>query len=130
MKKQLFLIFSHTFTPAQEADARASLGAESIVTMPEDIKKIWGNVPPELAEIGPRLEPVRQWLSEHARAGDYVLIQGDFGACWLMVKYAFESGLIPVYSTTAREAEEQNSPDGTIKLTHHFRHQRFRKYGE
>jgi hypothetical protein len=45
-----------------------------------------------------------------------------------MVNFAFEIGLIPVYSTTAREAVEEYD-DGTIKLVHHFRHQIFRKYG-
>lgn len=130
MKKQLFLIFNHTFTPAQEADAHASLGAEIIVTMPEDVRQIWGNVPPDLPEIRAWLEPVRQWLAEHARPGDYVLIQGDFGATYLMVGFALEEGFAPVYSTTSREAVEEHQPDGSVRMTHRFRHVRFRGYDE
>ena len=129
MKNKLFLIFNHQFTPAQEADARASLDVSSIETMPENIKEIWGSIPPDLPAVGEYLEPVRQWLSDYAKPCDYVLIQGDFGACFLMVNFAFEHGLIPVYSTTKREAVEEHRPDGSVKLTHHFNHQIFRKYG-
>jgi len=129
MSSKLFLIFNHNFTPSQEADARASLGVGKIETMPEPIKQIWSSIPPDLPGINAYLEPVRQWLSDSAEPSDYVLIQGDFGACYLMVCFAFEHGLIPVYSTTKREAVEEHQADGSVKLTHHFNHQIFRKYG-
>jgi hypothetical protein len=130
MSQKLFLIFNHTFTPVQEADARASLGVSEIVVMPDDVRHVWGNVPPELSEIQGWLEPVGKWLKENSQAGDYVLIQGDFGACFLMVHFARETGLIPVYSTTRREAVEEHQPDGSVRMTHHFNHQRFRVYGK
>ncbi|MEA3280185.1 MAG: CRISPR-associated protein Csx20, partial [Thermodesulfobacteriota bacterium] len=60
---------------------------------------------------------------------DYVLIQGDFGACYIMVRFAFEKGFVPVYSTTRREAVEKQQSDGAVKLVHQFKHQVFRKYG-
>ena len=62
--------------------------------------------------------------------GDYALIQGDFGACYIMVNFAFEQGLIPIYSTTVREAIEEPKDDGSVKLVHQFNHQIFRRYGE
>jgi hypothetical protein len=58
-----------------------------------------------------------------------VLIQGDFGATFLMVNFAFEKGLIPIHSTTEREATEELQPDGSVRLSHRFLHKRFRKYG-
>lgn len=125
---QLFLIFNHQFTPQQDADARASLGVERVETMPTEIRQIWGNVPPDLSEIGGYLTPVKDWLAGHSRAGDFVLIQGDFGATCLMVRFALELGLIPVYSTTRREAIEEHQTDGSVRMTHHFRHVRFRRY--
>jgi len=60
---------------------------------------------------------------------DYVLIQGDFGACYIIVNFAFEIGLIPIYSTTRRAAVEKHENDGSVKLIHQFNHQMFRKYG-
>ena len=63
------------------------------------------------------------------KKGDYILIQGDFGACFLMVQFAFEKGFIPIYSTTEREAVETHGEDGSVSLTHRFKHRIFRRYG-
>lgn len=129
MRGSLFLLFNHTITRAQEMDARANLGARRIVSPPDSIRRIWGQVPPDLPAIGPYLAPVRDWLATEAGPGDFVLIQGDFGACWLMVQFAFENKLIPVYATTEREALEEHQADGSIKIIHHFMHRMYRRYG-
>ena len=128
MPDSLFLIFNHNITSVQETDARRSLGVQRIIDMPSDIKELWQQIPPDLHEISSWLNPVKDWLAQNSIINDYVLIQGDFGACYIMVNFAFEIGLIPVYSTTERKAVEEHSNDGTIKLVHHFRHQKFRKY--
>ena len=73
---------------------------------------------------------MRECLAANAKEKDFVLIQGDFGACYLMVNFALESGLVPVYSTTRREAVEEYGENGSIRITHHFRHVMFREYGE
>jgi hypothetical protein len=54
---------------------------------------------------------------------------GFFWSCFIRVNVAFETGLIPVYSTTEREAVEEQQSDGAVKLVHKFKHQSFRKYG-
>lgn len=130
MPNTLFLIFNHQITPQQAEDARLSLGVRDIIQMPDDIKAIWGNVPPHLFQIGTYLEPVKTWLASQAEEGDYVLIQGDFGACYLTANFAFEKGLVPIYSTTRREAADEYQADGSVKMVHQFKHQIFRKYGE
>lgn len=124
----LYLIFNHKITRLQENDARRSLGVERIVDLPLDLKEIWCNMPPELVEISEHLESVKQWLASKAKANDFVLIQGDFGACFLMVNFALERGLVPVYSTTKREATEEYGEDGSIRMTHRFEHRMFRRY--
>ncbi len=129
MSASLFLIFNHEITPVQESDARDSLGVQRIINMPGDLKELWRQIPPALPKISAYLKPVKDWLAGHARKNDYVLIQGDFGACFIMVNVAFETGLIPVYSTTEREAVEEQQSDGAVKLVHNFKHQSFRKYG-
>lgn len=125
---RLFLIFNHEFTPSQKSDARSALGVEHILTMPEAVAKCWGSVPPEAAAIRDFLTPVRSWLLNHAKRSDYVLIQGDFGACFLLVNFAFENGWVPIYATTRREALEEPQSDGSIRMIHRFKHQRFRLY--
>jgi hypothetical protein len=129
MAASLFLVFNHRCTPAQEADARASLGVSELVGLPAPLQELWSRIPPDLEELSPYLQPLRNWLGKHATKGDFVLVQGDFGACWLMVGFALERGLIPVYSTTTRQAAEEHLPDGTVRLIHHFEHHMFRRYG-
>ena len=129
MPYSLFLIFNHEITPAQESDARRSLGIQHTIDLPPNLKTLWRQIPPDLDEINGYLKPVKSWLKSKASKNDYVLIQGDFGACYIMTKFAFEIGLIPIYSTTEREATEEYKKDGTVKLVHQFKHQAFRKYG-
>jgi hypothetical protein len=130
MKPAILLLFNHTPTQLQIEDARSSLGVEKAILVPQELAPIWNSVPPELEKIEGYLEPIRSWVLEASRTGDYLLIQGDFGATYLMVLFAFEKGLIPVYSTTSREAIEKLAADGSVSLTHTFRHVRFRKFGE
>jgi len=130
MAPHLLLLFNHSLTREQEEDAFASLKIAEIVQPAAAIKDMWSQIPPDLSAIEDYLQPIRDWLSAEAARGDYVLIQGDFGACFLMARFAIEQGLIPVYSTTRREAVEERQPNGAVKLTHHFQHRLFRKYGE
>ena len=129
MGKKLFHIFNHTLTEAQFDDARNRLGVECIVSPPKRLQNLWCQVPADLEGIDGYLAPVKDWLAAEGRPGDFVLVQGDFGATWIMVNHAFKLGLVPVYSTTERQAEETITDDGAVRLVHHFRHRRFRRYG-
>ena len=128
MTTSLFLIFNHTFTNTQRTAALVSLGVSRILEMPPDHKAIWSSIPPDLPEISDYLEPVYTWLKTHSKMNDYALIQGDFGACYIMANYAFSMGLVPIYSTTIREMEEEIREDGSVELVHQFRHRIFRRY--
>ena len=127
-KKMLFL-FNHRPTTEQIIDAKATFGVELIVEMPPEIKAIWQQIPPDVPTVEPILKPVKTWLEKNSIQGDIVLIQGDFGATFLMVNFATRFGLVPIYSTTRRTATEVRRPDGTIQTEHHFKHRRFRVYG-
>ena len=127
--KNMFLLFNHTITGAQETDAWENLDVRRIISLPAYLETTWNQIPPDLAEIDNHLDSVKKWLAEQSEKGDYVLIQGDFGACFIMVNFAFQNSLIPVYSTSRREAEEKLDTDGSVKLTHHFKHVAFRRYG-
>jgi hypothetical protein len=129
MTRKLFLLFNHTLTDFQVEAALSSLGVQEIVHLPSDLKALWQQIPPELPEIKGYLGPVMEWLLDNARESDHVLIQGDFGATFLMVKFAFEHGLRPVYSTSRREAFEEHNGDGSVRIVHQFQHQIYRRYG-
>ena len=128
MSPSLYLLLNHQLTFKQEQDDRQSLGVGRIIELPRDLNALWRRVPPDLEDIMDYLEPIGTWLEKHAAKKDYVLIQGDFGAAYIMVSFAFEIGLIPLYSTTLREAVEEHGEDGTVKMVHHFKHRMFRRY--
>jgi len=128
MHPTLFLLFNHRLTAAQEADARISLGVDRIVVPPPEISRALVEIPPDAVEITTHLAPVFSWLAGCARPNDYVLIQGEFGATFILVHEAIRLGLVPVYSTTRRQAVEQHLSDGKVKISHIFSHIRFRRY--
>ncbi|WP_322619321.1 CRISPR-associated protein Csx20 [Campylobacter californiensis] len=66
-------------------------------------------------------------LKEQAKSGDILLVQGDYGATYNMIRYAKILGLTPVYATTIRIASEQME-DGKVVIKREFRHERFREY--
>ncbi len=126
--KTLFLLFSHTLTPEQDADARQALGVTEFAALPPELQAVWSDVPPEAEYIADHLYPVLHWLGQQAQPGDVVLVQGDFGAVCLTVNWARQRRLIPVYATTRREVVETALPDGSIQKQSVFRHVRFRAY--
>jgi len=127
--KKLFLIFNHEITENQAMNAEKDLGITDIIDMPNNLKHIWNQIPAKEKHIARYLEPIKKWVMAHAGKDDFILVQGDFGATYLMVEFALKHGLIPVYSTTVRQAAEFTKPDGSLKTEHIFKHQLFRKYG-
>ena len=75
-----------------------------------------------------RAAMISEAAAQQCPENDDVLMQGDFGACYIMVSFSFDIGLIPVCLITLSEAVEERSEDGTIKMIHHFRHRMFRRY--
>ena len=129
MANHMFLFFNHHPTREQIMDAEKTFDIRHIVQLPEVLQALWSQIPPDPPEIEPFLSPFKDWLRQSAQEGDYVLIQGDFGATYLMVRFALELGLVPVYATSTRQATEEQLSDGSVRLVHHFIHRRFRKYG-
>ncbi|MGJ7045488.1 CRISPR-associated protein Csx20 [Thermoanaerobacterium thermosulfurigenes] len=126
--RKMLLVFSHQLTKDQMEDAFHTYGVGEFTYLPDDLKKVWASIPPEAESIRFCVEKIAEWIKQNSRKGDYVLLQGDFGATFLLVDFCFESGLIPVYSTTARDADERTFTDGTVKVHRTFKHVRFRKY--
>lgn len=126
---RLLLLFNHTLTRDQQDAAQRELGITQIVTPPLLQQQLWSNIPADAELLLPFIEPLVTWLRDVGTEGDYILIQGDFGACFLMINQALNLGMIPIYSTTARQATEVHQDDGRVRLEHVFQHVRFRQYG-
>ncbi len=126
--KRMFLCFNHELTREQIQDAKRNLNIDEFIHLPSRLKKLWQNIPPDLLDISSYLKPIIDWLKTKTREGDLILVQGDFGATYLIVQFAFKEGLIPVYATTKREVIEKKMPDGKVEMIHQFRHVIFRRY--
>ncbi len=125
---KLMVIFNHTLTEAQREDAVAGLGISEIVLPSGELSDFWASIPPEPESIADQLDIFYRWLTDSGVPGDYVLSQGGFGATVLLVKYALNIGLKPVYSTTRRKAFEEVLVNNEVKVSHCFKHVRFRLY--
>lgn len=125
---KLFLIFSHKLTDQQVKDAEEILGITEFIYLPEDLQNKWSNVNP-CGDLPKELfDNLKQWLSINAAPGDYVLIQGDFGATYITVNMAFELDIIPVYATTERISKEIANQNGEIERKQIFKHICYREY--
>lgn len=120
---------NHILLDTQIHDAQQAFGDLDFIEPPQHISELWANISPQLPCLSEFLQPVKDWLDTVADNGDYVLVQGDLGACYLMVSYAMEKQLIPIYATTQRIAFERRSSDGIIFSEREFKHIKFRKYG-
>jgi hypothetical protein len=125
--KKLFLLFSHSLTPAQEKDAKESMQIEEFIKLPDDLQKLWSNIPPELTTLDNYLLPLKGYISNESTKDDVVLIQGDFGACYEMVNFVKSLGLEAVHSTTKRDVVEK-IVNGKVEKFSRFEHVIFRKY--
>ena len=125
--RQLFLLFSHTLTPAQEQDAKESLGIEQFVTLPTELQRLWSNIPPHLRELSDYLAPLKVYIRNHANEGDVFLVQGDFGGCYEMVNFIKSLGFKAVHSTTKRDVVEK-MVNGKVEKFSRFEHVIFRLY--
>ncbi len=127
---KMLLLFSHELTQEQIEDAKSTLNINEFVPLPSDLQKLWQNIPPAQPSITSYMELFRRFVKDNADNGDYALIQGDFGAVYLMVNFAFSLGLNPVYATTEREVLEKRMPDNTVRSERIFKHRIFRRYEE
>jgi hypothetical protein len=128
--KNLHLFFSHKLTDEQIADAREHWGVSAFVPLPDDLQKMFSNVPPDFDAAGLRAysEPLYAYIREYVHTGDCVLVQGDFGLTFLLVNFLIQHGAIPLYATTERASLDVKNPDGSITTQRIFRHKIFRKY--
>lgn len=125
--KNMLLLFSHHLTNEQEKDARENLGVGEFISLPPELQQKWSNIPPELESLREYLKDIFEWIDKVAGKGDFVLVEGEFGATYSVVSYCIDKDLIPIYSTTERKVIEEAANDG-VKTQRVFKHVRFRQY--
>ena len=124
--KTLFTLINHTLTSEQEEDARNNLNVDKFINITD---AMWSDIDPSEKSIIKFVETYKDKLKKQAKAGDVLLVQGDFGATYNMIRFAKNMGLIAVYATTNRIVSEQVE-NGKVVIKREFKHARFREYEE
>ena len=124
--KTLFTLMNHTLTSEQEEDARKNLDVDKFINIADTM---WSDIDPSEKSIIKFVEVYKDKLRLQAKAGDVLLVQGDFGATYNMIRFAKNMGLIAVYATTNRIVSEQVE-NGKVVIKREFKHARYREYEE
>ena len=127
MGKKMILLFSHNLTNLQIEDAKASLQVEEILYLPANLQEIWSNVNPEIDERE-NLEEIKKYLKLKLNKDDYVLIQGEWGYSYDMVKWSKNESFVPIYSASRRDYQEEVDNEGNVINTHIFKHVKYKIY--
>ena len=124
----IYLLFSHRLTQIQIDDAKQSLGVYNFIYLPDNLQKLWSNIPSDKEGIKDYLNPIKKWLKSKVEKKDYILIQGDFGATYIMVNWSFKQGFTPVYSTTERKVIKEVNQENEVISKKVFEHKKYRVY--
>ena len=124
--KTFFTLINHTLTSEQEEDARKNLNVDKFVNIAD---AMWSDIDPSEKSVIKFVETYKDKLKKQAKVGDILLVQGDFGATYNMIRFAKSMGLIVVYATTNRIVSEQVE-NGKVVIKREFKHARFREYEE
>lgn len=124
----MLLIFSHKLTETQETDAKSQLNIDEFIYLPEELQNLWSNINPFGAFQQEWLKPIMDWIIEKGNKDECcLLIQGEFGATYLLVAWAQKLGYQTVYSTSKRKVIERR--EGSEVVTQRiFEHVQFREY--
>lgn len=123
----MFVIMSHTLTKTQVDEIKNRFNIENIIYLPEQLKEIWGNIPPQGEWDFRWLKPIKKWLGKELKEGDRLIVQGEFGATYSLVSWLQKQGFSVYYATSERRVVE--TVQGDQVLTQRiFEHVNFREY--
>ena len=124
--RKALLVFSHQLTENQKKELIEEYSVKKIEKLPDDIQNLWSNV-----TIGEsykeNLEKIKEYISKNFYIGDILVIQGNWGYTYNLVKWAIENDYLPLYSYTERNVEEIKDGEDVKKISY-FRHVKFLKY--
>lgn len=126
--KKALLVFSHEMTENQEKELNEVYNVEKIEKLPKDLQEIWSNVSIE-NNYKENFEKIKKYIEENFNMNDVILIQGNWGYTYSLVKCSIEMGLVPVYSYTERNVEEIKDGENVKKISY-FKHVKFLEYSE
>ena len=126
MERKALLLFSHQLTENQEKELVENFKVKKIVSLSSELQEMWSNVSIK-KNYKENLEKIKKYIEENFNENDVMLVQGNWGYTYNIVKWSIEKKLVPVYSYTERNVEEIKDGENVKKISY-FKHVKFIKY--
>lgn len=126
MEKKALLLFSHQLTENQEKELVENFKVKKIVSLSSELQEMWSNVSIK-ENYKENLEKIKKYIEENFNENDVMLVQGNWGYTYNIVKWSIEKKLFPVYSYTERNVEEIKDGENVKKISY-FKHVKFIEY--
>ena len=126
MEKKALLLFSHQLTDNQAKELMEDFGVKKIVSLTSELQEMWSNVSIK-GNYMENLEKIKKYIENNFNKDDVMLIQGNWGYTYNLVKWSIDNELIPVYSYTERNVEEIKDEENVKKISY-FKHIKFIEY--
>ena len=126
MERKALLLFSHQLTKNQEKELVENFKVKKIVSLSSELQEMWSNVSIK-ENYKENLEKIKKYIEENFNENDVMLVQGNWGYTYNIVKWSIEKRLVPVYSYTERNVEEIKDGENVKKISY-FKHVKFIEY--
>lgn len=126
MERKALLLFSHQLTENQEKELVENFKVKKIVSLSSELQEMWSNVSIK-KNYKENLEKIKKYIEENFNENDVMLVQGNWGYTYTIVKWSIEKKLVPVYSYTERNVEEIKDGENVKKISY-FKHVKFIEY--
>jgi len=126
MEKKALLLFSHQLTENQAKELMEDFEVKKILNLPTELQEMWSNVSIK-ENYTENLEKIKKYIENNFNKDDVILVQGNWGYTYNLVKWSIDNNLIPVYSYTERNVEEIKDGENVKKISY-FKHIKFIKY--
>lgn len=126
MERKALLLFSHQLTENQEKELVENFKVKKIVSLSSELQEMWSNVSIK-ENYKENLEKIKKYIEENFNENDVMLVQGNWGYTYNIVKWSIEKRLVPVYSYTERNVEEIKDGENVKKISY-FKHVKFIEY--
>ena len=126
MERKALLLFSHQLTENQEKELVENFKVKKIVSLSSELQEMWSNVSIK-KNYKENLEKIKKYIEENFNENDVMLVQGNWGDTYNIVKWSIEKKLVPVYSYTERNVEEIKDGENVKKISY-FKHVKFIEY--
>ena len=126
MERKALLLFSHQLTENQEKESVENFKVKKIVSLSSELQEMWSNVSIK-ENYKENLEKIKKYIEENFNENDVMLVQGNWGYTYNIVKWSIEKRLVPVYSYTERNVEEIKDGENVKKISY-FKHVKFIEY--